>query len=78
MLLVMLKTAGCQVRQLALKGRIRSAERQLRFAVVRLPRTWMKFKIVMFGSTSHIGRSGGSVCLRCRSQMRQSRKNLSY
>ena len=70
--------AGCQVRQLAFKGRILSAERQSGFGVVRLPRNWMKFKIVMFGCTSHIGRSGGSVCLRCRSQTRQSRKNLSY
>jgi hypothetical protein len=72
------KPAGRQARQLAFKGRILSVEMRSVFAVVRLLWNRMKFKIVMFGSSSHIGRCGGTICLKCRSQMRQIPKNLSY
>jgi hypothetical protein len=70
--------AGCQTRQLAFKGWILSVQMRGVFAVVRLPRNWMKSKIVMSGSTSHIGRCGGVKCLKRRSQTRQIPKNLSY
>jgi hypothetical protein len=75
---VMAKPAGRRARQLAFKGRILSVEVRSVFAVVRLPWNRMKFKIVMFGRSSHTGRCGGTICLRCRSQMRQIPKDPSY